>query len=100
MDNNTRWEYEEEEHDNNMRKLEEAEEVLDVYQREIQLKTGQLIDYVCSFYRELDEEIPYNVSQPFEEILADYNFSIKQKREELEELRLQEQREFYRKMDL
>ncbi|MEY8459274.1 hypothetical protein [Lactococcus ileimucosae] len=98
MDNNTRWKIEEE-HAANMKQLKEAEELLDEYQMKMRQTTQQLLDYVYSFYRELDEGVPSNLSQPFEEVLENYNFSLRQKREELEELRLQEQRDFNQKMD-
>ncbi|MDG4967488.1 hypothetical protein OGZ37_13070 [Lactococcus lactis] len=99
MDNQTRWKIEEE-HDDNMRQLNQAEEMLDDYQREMNQTTSRLVDYVYGFYRELDEPIPYSLSHPFEEVLENYNFDLRKKREEIEELRIKEQQSFNEKMDL
>lgn len=97
MDNKKRYKIEEE-HDDNMRQLSQAEEMLDDCQREMKKTTYQLLDYVYSFYREIDEPTPQGVNQPFEEVLEDYNFNLRKKREEIEELRSKEQKIFNDKM--
>ena len=99
MDNATRWRIEEA-HDKAMRQLNQAQEVLADYQRQLTQTTSQLVDYVYSFYRELDEGIPYGLSAPFEEVVAKYNFEIRRKSDAIDEKRMQEQRTFRQKMDV
>lgn len=98
MDNATRWRIEEE-YDDNIRQLNQSQEILADYQRQMTQTTSRLVDYVYSFYRELDEGIPYGLSTPFEEVVANYNFDIRRKSEAIEAQRAEVQRDFRRKMD-
>lgn len=98
MDNAQRQVYEEEHYDK-VRQLNQANELLEDYQREINQKTGQLVDYLYSFYQDIPEGAPSNLSQPFEEVVNAYAYDLRLKHQEIEEMRAQEQRDFNFKMD-
>ncbi|MCL2112786.1 MAG: hypothetical protein FWH31_02420 [Streptococcaceae bacterium] len=97
MDNQTRWRIEEE-YDATMRQLNQAEEALDNAQNQLHQKTEQLVDYVYTFYREVEEGTPYGLTQPFQEVVEQVQVDFRQKRQELEDYRSQEQRNFNQKM--
>lgn len=97
MDDATRWRIEAE-YDDKIRQFNQAQEILSDYQRQMTQTTSHLVDYVYSFYRELDEGIPYGLSSPFEEVVATYNFDIRRKSDAIEDMRMQAQREFSQKM--
>ena len=98
MDNNERRAYEEE-HDDNLRKLNQAEETLNDYQNQMQQKTRQLVDYVYSFYRDVPGGFSNTLSQSFEEVLDVYNYDLRLKQQEIDVFRDEEKRDFNLKMD-
>lgn len=98
MDNNERRAYEEE-HDDNLRKLNQAEETLNDYQNQMQQKTRQLVDYVYSFYRDVPGGFSNTLSQSFEEILDVFNYDLRLKQQEIDVFRDEEKRDFNLKMD-
>lgn len=98
MDNNERRAYEEE-HDDNLRKLNQAEEILNDYQNQMQQKTRQLVDYVYSFYRDVPGGFSNTLSQSFEEILDVFNYDLRLKQQEIDVFRDEEKRDFNLKMD-
>ncbi len=98
MDNNERKAYEEE-HDDNLRKLNQAEETLNDYQNQMQQKTRQLVDYVYSFYRDVPGGFSNTLSQSFEEVLDVYNYDLRLKQQEIDVFRDEEKRDFNLKMD-
>ncbi|WP_172209717.1 hypothetical protein [Pseudolactococcus hodotermopsidis] len=98
MDNYERQQFEDA-HDNNIRLFNEAEQIINDYRREANQKTSQLVDYVSSFYQNLPDGVPRNLSFQFEEKFNEYDRVLKKKEEELEVARDEERRDFNQKME-
>ncbi|MFC4652455.1 hypothetical protein ACFO26_05990 [Lactococcus nasutitermitis] len=98
MDNNKRWQLEEE-HDETIRFLDKAEEALNDYRQQFYRKTNDLVDKVSSFYRELPYGTSSDVNSRFQQGIEEYNWEIRKKESEIEEARDNERRDFNRKMD-
>ncbi|MDD3015875.1 MAG: hypothetical protein PHR41_05195 [Lactococcus chungangensis] len=98
MDNNERWRLEEE-YDEKMRLINQAEETIEDYRNQFHRKTSDLADYIHRFYHELESEYGRPNTQHFEENVAEFNWFLKQKQQELEETRDEARRDYYRKME-
>ncbi|MDR1568538.1 MAG: hypothetical protein LBS33_07665 [Streptococcaceae bacterium] len=98
MDNNERWQLEEA-YDDQMRMVNQAQEMFDDYRSQFRRKTSDLADYVNHFYRDLAGEYGGANNQPFEQSVDEFNWLLKQKQQALEDMRDELQRDFHRKMD-
>ncbi|MCI1831718.1 MAG: hypothetical protein LKI77_02065 [Bifidobacterium sp.] len=102
MDTRERWQAEEE-HDEHIRQLNQAEELLNDYRQQAYHYTDRLVDYVQAFYHNTPYELPYQVtnslSDRFQQTFEEYNRSIRQQAEQLDEARDQEQRDYARKLE-
>lgn len=98
MDSNKQRAYEEA-HDDNLRKLNQAEEIVSDYQHQIQQKTRQIVEHVYSFYQDIPGGFSSQLSQPFEAVFATYQNELKLKQQEIEAFRDEERRDFSKKMD-
>jgi hypothetical protein len=98
MDSREQWRLEEE-HDEHVRLLNQAEELLNDYRTQANRYTGNLVDYVQSFYHDLPYGQASTYSDQFQQTYGEYDWQIKQQAYELDEQREQEQREYVRKLE-
>lgn len=98
MDTRERWQAEEE-HDEHIRLFNQAEELLNDYRQQACKDTGNLVDYVQSFYHDLPYGAAGTLSDQFQQNFEEYNRSIRQQAEQLDEQRAQEQRDYAQKLD-
>ena len=98
MDNQERRAVEEA-YDDTMRKLNQAEDILNDYHTQLQQKTRQLVDYVYSFYRDIPGGFSSSLSQPFESVLDSYHHEMRNKQQDIEACRDEARHAFSRKMD-
>lgn len=99
MKKNEIWEIEEE-HNRNNRLLDEAEETLSDYRKQMQQKTDDLSEYIFRVYSDIEQNDAYHYIRQLEESAEEFNWEIRQKQRELEETRDEKRREFNRKLDL
>jgi hypothetical protein len=98
MDNNERWQIEEA-HDDNVRALNEAEEVLNDYRQRVSRRTDELVEMVYSVYRQLPNVSIPRFGNQFEQTMMEYNSEIQKAHQKLEEEREKERRDFNNKLD-
>ncbi|MDR2834077.1 MAG: hypothetical protein LBV67_10220 [Streptococcaceae bacterium] len=98
MDRNEQYQLEEE-HARNIRKLDEAEGIIEQYRKQFYQKTSQLAEYVHRFYQELPIGFTRNFSGKFEQVFGEYTWQLKKKQQEIELAREEELRTFNQKMD-
>ncbi|MCJ1974814.1 hypothetical protein GYN14_06165 [Lactococcus piscium] len=82
-----------------MRKLNQAEDLLNDYHTQMQQKTRQLVDYVYSFYRDIPGGFSSSLSQPFESVLDSFHHEMRNKQQDIEDCRDEARRTFSSKMD-
>ncbi|MEE8738666.1 MAG: hypothetical protein SOI66_07140 [Bifidobacterium sp.] len=98
MDTRERWQAEEE-HDERIRLISQAEEQVNDYQHEFNQKTSNLVDYVQSFYRNQPANETNTYNDQFQQAYEEYNRQTRRTLEQLDEVREQEQRDYARKLD-